>query len=589
MPAGAATHVVQPGDSLPAVLRASADGDTVILEDGSYYGRLTISHAVTLRARNPGRAVITHRHAAPLVWQPAADAPRTWYASSVDWPVRGLWVEGVHAFDYRTRSHFDARACGPFWSKAWQDGLTPYPVPPLAFARDAATRTLWLRLPDDRDPNRLDIAINAAGLDNTTLVQKDLGAAWNQQQIVTLGPPPSSEPIVMWYAGTADVPAEPRRIDYPPGCGVLIEIEADGVTLEGLRLSVGPSVIVDVNDARRVTIRDCHFSGYQFGINTGYRCTQLTVEHCEFDGGLVWSRGGHRDINANMWYHSTYIVPVRFNGTGLTFRHNYVHEGYDLFQPRGRHKDFPDIPDLRSEVAYNVWHNAIDNVFEFDGVEARMNLRLHHNLILSDHDALAITTTEDGGPLTIDHNLWWPGGGRIMKLVGTGRTNRGVQFLHNTYFTGDRPSHNHFVASAFENNIVISAASRPEDWTPDTLGDFFPSRFNLLLDGQRYTTGFAGLTADPRLGDTPATRFVPQPDSPAIDAGRADPAYPQSNVTDARPDLGALEHGETIESWRETFGRCGPRWLTAEVLASGEFLRPAWPEAIDLRWGGLEP
>lgn len=92
----------------------------------------------------------------------------------------------------------------------------------------------------------------------------------------------------------------------------------------------------------------------------------------------------------------------------------------------------------RSDVAYNVWQNAIDNALEFDGVEALMNMRVHHNLILQDYDALAITTTENGGPLTIDHNLWWPGGGRIMKLSGTGRQNNGVQFLHNTYFTGHR-------------------------------------------------------------------------------------------------------------------------------------------------------
>lgn len=591
-PASAAVHLVRAGESIQHVLDGSAAGDTVVIEPGVYFETVRIGRPVTLRARVPGTVTITNRHAEKLSWRRATGEPRVWFARNVDWPVHWLWVEGVHAFDYRSAENFRQRVCGPFWSKAWQEKRERYAVPPLSFARDAATHTLWLRLDDDRDPNTCEIHFNSARFVGSTLVQKDLGAAWNQQRIVMLGPglghALAEWPVVMWYGGSPDAPAEPRRIDYPPVCGVLVEIEADDVTLEGLRLHVGPTVIVDVNDSHRVTIRDCLFSGYQFGLNTGYRCTRLTVEHCEFDGGLVWSRGGHRDINAHMWYHSTYVIPVKFNGTGLVFRHNYVHEGYDLFHPRGRHKDFSDVPDLCSEVAFNVWQNAIDNALEFDGVEARMSLRFHHNLVLSNHDALAITTTENGGPLTIDHNLWWPGGGRIMKLVGTGRTNRGVRFLHNTYFTGPNPSHNFFEDSAFENNLVLSGATKPGDWTPATLGDFFPTRHNLLRDGQRYTTGFAGLTADPRLGDTPATRFTLQAGSLAINAGRVDPTYYQANVTDGRPDLGAMEYGETIDTWRAAFGRCGPTWITPELVADSSVIRPPWPAALDRRWGGLE-
>jgi hypothetical protein len=300
------------------------------------------------------------------------------------------------------------------------------------------------------------------------------------------------------------------------------------------------------------------------------------------------SFGGHDNVTNHMWNHNTYVNPIKFNGTGLTFRHNYVYEGFDLFHPRGRHKNYAHVPDLRSEVAYNVWQNAIDNALEFDGVEARMNMRVHHNLILQDYDALAITTTENGGPLTIDHNLWWPGGGRIMKLSGTGRQNSGVEFVHNTYFTGSRCSHNTFARSIFENNIVVSSCRQPGCWSPERLGAFFPTRHNLLADGHRYTTDFKGLTSEPGFGRSPETVFVLQPGSPAIDAGVLREGYHQENVVDGKPDLGALEHGQTIDDWREVFGRVGPTWITAANAAQKAPHRPAWPDRLDRRWGGLD-
>jgi len=113
-------------------------------------------------------------------------------------------------------------------------------------------------------------------------------------------------------------------------------------------------VSVELNNSQGVTIRDCYFSGYQFAVNTGYECTRLTIEHCEMDGGEMISFGGHDNVTNHMWNHNTYINPIKFNGTGFTFKHNYVYEGYELFHPRGRHKDYWHVPDLRSEVAYAV-------------------------------------------------------------------------------------------------------------------------------------------------------------------------------------------------------------------------------------------
>jgi hypothetical protein len=582
------THVLSPGDGVQEAIDRAADGDVLVLRNGVYPGALRIHKSITLKAAHGGEATVTNRHPEPVTWRRASPDGRVWVARGIDWPVHGMTVEGRHAFDYRTKENFDTRTCGPYWSKGWQAGRTPYTKPPVSFARDAATGTLWLRLPDDRDPNALAVDFNGRDVDGRTLVQKDLGTYWNQQQVVTVSPDPPVHPITMWYAGTPENPSRPRVIDFPKICGIVIEICADGVTLEGLRIHMAPTVGVEVNNSRRVTIRDCYFSGYQFAVNTGYACTHLAVEHCEMDGGELITSGGHRNVTNHMWNHSTYVNPVKFNGTGLTFRHNYVYEGFDLFHPRGRHKDFPHVPDLPSEVAFNLWHNAIDNALEFDGVEARLTMRVHHNVVIQAHDALAITTTENGGPLTIDHNLWWPGGGRIMKLVGTGRRNHGVRFVHNTYFTGSRCSYNTFGRSVFENNIVVSGCRKAGCWTRPRLGAFFPTRYNLLARGERYTEGFEGLTADPHLGETPATRFLLQPGSPAIDAGVARPDYHQENVTDGKPDLGALEHGETIDDWRKRFGHVGPRWITAATAAEKAPHRPPWPAALDPRWGGLD-
>jgi hypothetical protein len=581
------TWELSPGDCIQQTIDLADQGDTIVLRDGIYSGALHIDRSLTLKAEHGGAATVTNRFSGNVRWQEVPAGSGTWLAHGIDWPVHGMLVEGIHAFDYRNKANFDRRTVGPYWSKGWQEASYRYTKPPIYFAHDQSTSTLWLHLDDARNPNSLRIDFNSSDIDGETLVQKDLGTYWNQQEIVVVSSEPPVHPITMWYSGTPETPGSPRKIDFPRICGIVIDIDADDVILEGLRILMAPTVGVELNDSQNVTIRDCYFSGYQFAINTGYKCTRLTVEHCEMDGAEMLSFGGHDDVTNHMWNHSTYVNPIKFNGTGLTFKHNYVYEGYDLFQPRGRHKNYPQVPNLRSEVAYNVWHRALDNALEFDGIEAKMNLRFHHNLILQDHDALAITTTEDGGPLTIDHNLWWPGGGRIMKLVGTGRTNRGVQFVHNTYFTGPRCSHNTFADSIFENNIVLSAAQQNGCWTRKRLGTFFPTRYNLLEKGHRYTSGFEGLTGDPQLGSTPETIFLLMPSSPAIDAGRTTSAYPQENVKDAKPDLGAIEFGETIEDWHNRFGHVGPRWIRKGEASQKAPHRPSWPEALDPRWGGL--
>jgi len=326
---------------------------------------------------------------------------------------------------------------------------------------------------------------------------------------------------------------------------------------------------------------------------TGKKVKISGVDFIRFDGGKLISKGNHTKIPENMWNHSTYVVPVRFNGTGLKFQHNYVYEGFDLFQPRGRHKNYPNVPNLMSDVSYNVWQQAIDNNLEFDGVEALISMRVHHNLVLGRIrcDMLAITTTEKGDPLLIDHNLFWDGRtkSRIMKLSGTKRLNDGVKFIHNTYFTGDSCSRAAFgPESIFENNVVISAARLTGCWSALNLGFFFPTRYNLFTQGDKYLIGFEGITDDPLLGTSSVNRFCLMPGSPAIDAGVFKEGYFNENFSGTNPDLGALESTDNIESWRNTFGHCGPTWINAENAHYKAPNRPEWPSEIDKKWGGLD-
>ncbi len=587
---GKKIHVFS-GQSIQKAINEASEGDTILVHNGIYYEKITIDKAIVLKAESGGDVTLTNKYAGKQTWIETVLGSQTWLMEHIDWSVNWLLVEGVHAFDFRGKAGFDNKLCGPYWSKGWQSEKVYYPNPPVYFAKDSITERLWLHMNDQRNPNFIGIDFNSSEINDTTLVQKDLGEYWNQQEIVEVSSNPPVYPVTLWYEGTPEHPSQPKYIYFPKICGIIIKVKADNVTIDGFRIHLAPTVGIELNNSKNVTIQDCYFSGYQYGINTGYECTNLTVKNCEFDGGELISAGNHTNVNLNMWNHSTYVVPVKFNGTGLIFQHNYIYEGYDLFQPRGRHKYYPQVPDLPSDVSFNVWQQAIDNNFEFDGVEALITMRVHHNLILGrENDMLAITTTENGNPLQIDHNLFWNGGdnSRIMKLIGTRRRNDGVRFIHNTYITGNICSTAPFgTNSLFENNIVISSCSRANCWDLQVLNSFFPSKYNLCQNGDKYMFNFAGLTSDPKLGTSDSTFFCLLPDSPAIDAGKVNETYFNINYSGKGPDLGAVESTQTINDWKREFGHCGPTWINSQNEKLKAPHRPVWPKEIDRRWGGL--
>lgn len=216
--ADAATLQVEPGHSVQAAIDRAAAGDVIVIADGVYHEALNVHKAITLKAGNPGTVTITNKHPGPVNWQQNAGDDGVWYAEGIDWEVICLRVDGLHAFDHRTPENFHAREAGPFWSKGWQAKKKRYDVPPVSFAHDTAASRLWLRLHDGRDPNRSSIEFHRGGLDGRTLLQKDLGTAENQQEIVLISSSPSEYPVLHDYSGLRGEPPN-RRIDYPKVCG----------------------------------------------------------------------------------------------------------------------------------------------------------------------------------------------------------------------------------------------------------------------------------------------------------------------------------------------------------------------------------
>ena len=567
----AKTIAVNSSQKISDALTSAASGDVIELDDGVYYECIDIKKSIILKAKNAGKATITNKHKGAVSW--TNDKDNIYYADNISWPVHYMLIDGGSVWNYRKKSYMDQNISHDDFIKQGTKSANYTP----GFAWDSSAKRIWLR--SNTDPNKAYIELNGADLDAVTYFQKDFGTRENQQTIWECSQTSPDHPLLQDYDGRIDT------YDWPKICGIIVEVNADNVTLEGLRLHVAPTVCLDINDSKNLTVRDCFFSGYWHGLNTGYMAESTTVEYCEFDGGQVGSLPYGQKASFGPLV-TGFVCPVLHKGSGIFFRHNYVYEGFDGFQPRGIHKDYLNrgIRKIQSDVSYNIWQKMNDNNLEFDGVEYHCDMRFHHNLSIDcDKDNLAITSTENtnGGILTIDHNIFWPANGRIMKLAA-GDKNSGVWFIHNTYFGGKTCVKSKFEGdSRFENNLFYTEAAA-DCWSENSVGLFFPNKYNCIW-GSNWNVP---LNADPKLGATPETRFVLQQGSPAIDAGKVDASYYQNNVKDGKPDLGALEANETIDDWAKAFGHCGPRWIDKNNASVEAPYRTAWPQDIDRRWGG---
>jgi len=576
--------------TIQAAINAASAGDVIVVADGTYYECLDVNKPVHIKAANPGGAIITNAHKDKVTW--TSQGNNEWSASGITWPVHYLMVDNTHCFDFRDKKHFDSKTSGQYWGKAWQkDGAANLSGIKHAFAWDKGANKLYLRLPDSRDPNNSNVEFNSSdqsvwdGSNTTwssnkayTVLQQDVGTEQEKLWSVPNNDVRSGQyPVCFKYNSTCNYYAFIRS------CQVLIELNADNITIEGFQLRIGWKVVVDANNTNGCAVKDCYFIGYQHAINSGYRCTNFSVTNCEMDGGNNVKTGVNHSNN-HMNNHSAFINPILYKGTGLIFQHNFVYQGFDGFHPRGRHKDFSDVPDMQSDVGYNVWYDFRDNALEFDGVNYQCNIRAHHNLIGGSTTEYIAYTTTDKGTLLVDHNLLHGGGRGIFKLSDP---NYGaIQFVHNTHISSssaNRKAAFHNANTIFENNIVCSGDDG-QDVTPNSYGDFFPTQYNVCFDADGgaswISSAFKGKTANPGLINT---FQLPSGSSSAKGSAiNKDSKYHHKTMGSAT-DCGALEAEQTIDDWKTLFGHCGPTWISGYTSDKAPN-RPTL--TVDKKWGG---
>jgi hypothetical protein len=572
---------LRPGDDIQKALDEAVPGDTITLEDGVYYQRLTITRGgtpekpVTLKAAHGGGATISGAASSETIklkfelaegdLYKAAVAYRVWWV--MDGPrnlVNYGTLELLKQFRFPDQSNGELHPCMPE-GFAWEDG------------------TLYIRLEHAADPNAAPIQISRLASGHT-----------------------SAEPEYArrgrWAPDTGfDVPGLGHLYSSTIG---LITVKADNVVIEGLRLhmGVGAAVVVHGND---VTVRDCYITGSHLGIcqpdtrslppigtpgmnkivpsiHTG---RNLTVEHCEFTSPPGYG-ACRRGFWSGLYGANVSGVFMNFGGARSVVRHNWVYDSsQDHFQPRGNGTTSPEDA---SELAYNLIQNCADDSIEFDSASL-MNLRVHHNVILDGMCLMSLCPVMGGG-LVIDHNLFYnsPENGyracpwlKLGTPWGKGLPTQGVRLLHNTvvqpygameWFLKDQ----RYTNNVIENNIIY--VGQPQNWGA---ADFPLSRYNLYCG--------PGVKAEhmPNLihGDQPFVSLEPmdfniRPDSAAVDAGAPgkDKEYFHTSAGKA-PDLGAIERGE---EWQ--FPRPGPRWAAGGEIAG----RPTLPASFKGKWVGME-
>jgi hypothetical protein len=576
--AQAAMVTVRAGERIQTAIDNAATGDVILIDDGVYHEVLAIAKPVTLRAKNGGKVTLTNMQAAPIRFEPDGQTPGM-YVADVAHPVR--WVMKRHRNLYNYISPEDLRnfTAQPAHTrlKRPESGLFPE-----GFAWSKGK--LYVRLEGNADPRNATIEINSANMNGRSTFLKDAGLTPTESYTR-----PSTQPVMLQYPGQPD-----RPLLHAPDMGVLVSIESDDVTLEGLRLHLAPDVLVDVKRGHRVTVRNCYFDGFQYAVNTGEDCVDLRIEYCEFSGGELYERfrSAQKAVAGKRWealYFSTMeIIVISQRGPGFIFQHNFVYEAFDGVQPRGVGTEWIGrLPDRRSEIAFNVVMNCVDDNFELDSWDRLANTRVHHNLAINGSSLLSCAPIQRG-PLLVDHNIFYNApenglhGGYLLKhnqQAAPQKINTGLTVVHNTFVTPHKQLWTDewfppkYGSNTIENNIMIVAKSSP--WDRD---GFTPSRHNLLWGEDTRADHIAGAVhAPPRFVNEAPYDFRLAANSPAIGAGvNRDDAY--HHRSRGPTDLGAVEHGD---DW--TMPRPGPRWATPELMPA----RPRFPASFSPRWAGF--
>ncbi len=569
-----ATVYLTPNDSIQKAIDRAANGDSIILRDGTYYETIAISKSIALKAEHGGKATLSNAYRGKLQFA-AEKGALGLYSARAPWPVRWVMVGDRFLYDYIDLANLLTFTVQPKYSRL--------SVPREGFHEGFtwADGKLYIRLEGNADPNSVPIEVNSSKMDGQSQFMTNAGLAAEQTFVRPLAfpillvydPRNSFGRIKPVYYGTAEL-------------GVLVSVRADDVVIEGLRIHLAPHVGVDVRDSKRVTIRDCFFDGFQYAVNTWQRSEDLTVEYCEFSGGRLYQRmraamagRGGGDTWGTIYWSRQEINIVAQKGPGFVFQHNFVYEGFDGIQPRGIATDLiGKVPDKPSDISYNIFMNIGDNNLEPDGWTRLLNLRVHHNLIVDGYDLLSCAPTQRG-PLTVDHNIFYNSpenglsGGNLVKLgqpQSSFDLNTGLVITHNTFVEEGKGLVSRqaadFQDNVLENNIMVCSRG---DWE---LKGWTPSKYNLVFGTDTLPQC---IHSDPKFVSKNPIDFRLSESSPARGAGVIRDAGGQEV---GGTDLGAIPFGGKWD-----FPKPGPRWATPENMPQ----RPVWPASISPEWGGF--
>jgi hypothetical protein len=361
-PLFAETVTVGPGQSLQEASDRLQPGDTLLLEEGTYYQSLkltrsgTAGNPITIKAKAPGKVIITGAmETTPKFEQVEGAVYKTKWAAK-NWKGSGTGQAWVIADD---RNLYNFASMEEM--KTFERGILrgqPQRTPQEGYFYQG--EELYIRLLGGTDPNKAKVAISR------------------------------------------------------PDVQVLLDIKSqEHIVLEGLRFHVAPSSAIVLGKAPRseaaskhIVIRDCYFFGFHSSIR-GQGSHDVTVEYCQFNNYPTYQWMRYGQLQGGQTWKAMYDSGLGGNAispggkaSAWKIRHCYIHDCFDGIGVASTGD--PDSA-LLNEYAYNLLHNCADDSIEFDAIEYA-GVHAHHNVLLDGFCMLGLSPVQAGG-VTIENNI----------------------------------------------------------------------------------------------------------------------------------------------------------------------------------------
>lgn len=358
--ATAAEVNVSPGSLADAIAKA-AQGDTLILQPGTFAERVKVDKPLTIRAV-PG-AVLDGSVPFKVEWAEAGAELNGVFTTAAKKRPRGLLVDGKFIAEIR---YDRAKEKGDWhWRTLFAKG------PPLSGFNEI--RALWMYHPEE----------------NRIYVHLENGAR--------------PEGLALSFVESGDP---------------LLRVSAAKVVVEGLTFAHSFDAIVLSEGAADCVVRKCKVTSFEStGITLTGGATNCVVEDCDITRGALeeWMPSlEHRRTNYEIWrihkdvgnYDRNGIDVIRA-GAGNRILNNHVHRVFDGITVGDSSVESLDKPLLDpnhgrgTEIAGNIIENTRDSGIEL-GVGC-IDVNVHNNVLRRTHGGLRFKLPRIG-PLYIHHN-----------------------------------------------------------------------------------------------------------------------------------------------------------------------------------------